>query len=86
MAGDTQHALLAVARPWALPGSHGSAAQTSASRMYDAMQRGLAQYTSVILVGSDCPGIDPAYLQAGGDARCILHRSYWGRPPMAAMC
>jgi len=30
--------------------------------MYNAMQRGLAQYASVVLVGSDCPGIDPAYL------------------------
>lgn len=32
-------------------------------RMYHAMRGGLARYGTVILVGSDCPGIDGAYLR-----------------------
>lgn len=31
-------------------------------RMYNALRCGLARYTAVILVGSDCPGIDAGYL------------------------
>lgn len=34
------------------------------ARMYAALARGLAQARKVILVGSDCPGIDVAYLRA----------------------
>ena len=32
-------------------------------RMYNALRCGLARYTNVILVGSDCPGIDSEYLR-----------------------
>ena len=32
-------------------------------RMYSAMRHGLERYTRVVLVGSDCPGIDPAYIR-----------------------
>ena len=31
-------------------------------RMYHAISAGLRRYSAVILVGSDCPAIDPAYL------------------------
>jgi rSAM/selenodomain-associated transferase 1 len=39
-------------------------------RMYNAFRRGLAEYSGVILVGSDCPGIDPDYLK---QAAAALH-------------
>jgi glycosyltransferase A (GT-A) superfamily protein (DUF2064 family) len=38
--------------------------------MYNAFRRGLAEYSGVILVGSDCPGIDPDYLK---QAAAALH-------------
>lgn len=38
-------------------------------RMYRALSEGLVSYDRVILVGSDCPGIDAAYL---GQALCAL--------------
>lgn len=45
-------------------------------RMYHAIREGLERYASVILVGSDCPGIDPAYLRraafALGEAPLVL--------------
>lgn len=37
-------------------------------RMYHALSVGLQRYAKVILVGSDCPGIDPAYLHAASVA------------------
>jgi uncharacterized protein len=37
-------------------------------RMYNAMRCALARYARVILVGSDCPGIDAAYLRQAVDA------------------
>jgi rSAM/selenodomain-associated transferase 1 len=33
-------------------------------RMYRALHQGLAQHDKVLLVGSDCPGIDGAYLRS----------------------
>lgn len=45
-------------------------------RMYHAIREGLERYASVILVGSDCPGIDAAYLRravfALGEAPLVL--------------
>ncbi|MFT4615001.1 MAG: rSAM/selenodomain-associated transferase 1 [Bacteroidia bacterium] len=37
-------------------------------RMYAAMRSGLSNYERVLLVGSDCPGIDPVYLACAMDA------------------
>lgn len=37
-------------------------------RMYNAMRCALARYTRVILVGSDCPGIDTSYLHQAAEA------------------
>lgn len=39
-------------------------------RMYHALHAGLARAACVILVGSDCPGIDPEYLQQAVLALC----------------
>lgn len=37
-------------------------------RMYHALQEALSRFTGVILVGSDCPGIDAPYLRQAADA------------------
>lgn len=34
------------------------------ARMHNALRDGLARYGAVVLVGSDCPQLDPAYLHA----------------------
>ncbi len=70
VAGDAQHALFR--RCVAMGVSRVSQQQGTdlGQRMYNAMQRALAHYASVILVGSDCPGIDPGYL---GQAVAALH-------------
>ena len=38
------------------------------ARMYHALRRGLQRYAQVVLVGSDCPGIDARYLREAVDA------------------
>lgn len=38
------------------------------ARMHDALQQGLSRFRGVILVGSDCPGIDTTYLMQAADA------------------
>ena len=63
VAGDTEHALFSRCLAMGacrVSQQHGT---DLGQRMYDAMQRALTQYGSVILVGSDCPGIGPAYLR-----------------------
>lgn len=63
VAGDTQHALFDRCRAL---GAHRILRQKGADlgqRMYNAMRCALARYTHVILVGSDCPGIDTRYLR-----------------------
>jgi rSAM/selenodomain-associated transferase 1 len=72
VAGDPQHALFNSCLAMGacrVSQQHGA---DLGQRMYDAIQRGLAQYASVILVGSDCPGIDPAYLR---QAVAALHKA-----------
>jgi len=39
-------------------------------RMHDALRDGLSRFRSVILVGSDCPGIDKTYLHKAVTALC----------------
>lgn len=70
VAGDTRHELFS--RCVAMGVSRVSQQQGTdlGQRMYNAMRRALARYASVILVGSDCPGIDPDYL---GQAVAALH-------------
>ncbi|HEY6131598.1 MAG TPA: TIGR04282 family arsenosugar biosynthesis glycosyltransferase [Halioglobus sp.] len=61
--GDTQHALFRQCRAMGVKGVEQQRGADLGERMYNALQRGLTQYASVILVSSDCPGIDPAYLR-----------------------
>ena len=63
VAGDTGHALFSQCRAMGVSRVLPQRGADLGERMYNAIQRGLAQYASVILVGSDCPGIDPAYLR-----------------------
>ncbi len=63
VAGDTQHTLFSRCLAMGacrVSQQHGT---DLGQRMYNAMQCGLSRYANVILVGSDCPGIDPAYLR-----------------------
>ncbi len=63
VAGDRGHALFDECRAL---GASRVVRQRGADlglRMYNALRCGLARYDSVILVGSDCPGIDSAYLR-----------------------
>jgi uncharacterized protein len=63
VAGDTQHALFRRCLAMGVTRVSQQCGADLGQRMYNAVQRGLAQYASVILVGSDCPGIDPDYLR-----------------------
>ena len=41
-------------------------------RMAQALERGLQRARAVVLVGSDCPGLDRAYLEAAFQALCAV--------------
>ncbi len=70
VAGDTHHVLFSRCMALGVMQLTQQRGADLGERMYSALQCGLAQYDSVILVGSDCPGIDPAYLrQAMGALR-----------------
>ena len=62
VAGETDHPLFQRCRESgvaAVTRQHGA---NLGERMYEALVEGLSRYSSVVLVGSDCPGIDGAYL------------------------
>ena len=62
VAGDVQHRLFERCRALgvnALVGQHG---EDLGERMYNALASGLERFERVVLVGSDCPGIDRDYL------------------------
>lgn len=62
VAGDVQHGLFERCRALgvnALVGQHG---EDLGERMYNALASGLERFERVVLVGSDCPGIDRDYL------------------------
>lgn len=64
VAGNTQHALF---EQCLAAGAARVSQQRGANlgqRMFNAIDNGLAQYDAVILVGSDCPGIDVKYLES----------------------
>ncbi len=63
VAGDTHHRLFEQCRAMGVSWVTEQCGADLGERMYHAMRRGLAHYASVILVGSDCPGIDPDYLR-----------------------
>jgi uncharacterized protein len=63
VAGDTQHALFRRCLAMGVTRVSQQCGADLGQRMYNAVRRGLARYASVILVGSDCPGIDPDYIR-----------------------
>jgi uncharacterized protein len=63
VAGDMDHALFSRCVAMGVSRVTQQCGADLGQRMYHALQRGLAQYASVILVGSDCPGIDGTYLR-----------------------
>jgi uncharacterized protein len=68
--GDAGHPLFARLQADGIAGITAQRGTDLGERMYNALRDGLARFASVILVGSDCPGIDPAYLrQATGALR-----------------
>lgn len=76
VAGDTGQALFERCRALGAAAIEPQQGQDLGERMYHAMRTGLERYASVILVGSDCPGIDAAYLRraefALGEAPLVL--------------
>lgn len=63
VAGDTHDALFGQCMAIGVSRVSQQCGSDLGARMYSAIHRSLAQYSSVILVGSDCPGIDGAYLR-----------------------
>jgi rSAM/selenodomain-associated transferase 1 len=61
--GDAGHPLFARLKADGVAGIFAQRGSDLGERMYNALRDGLARFGSVILVGSDCPGIDPAYLR-----------------------
>ena len=63
VAGDTDHAVFAQCLRLGASALRLQAGADLGERMYHALQDGLSRYARVLLVGSDCPSIDAAYLQ-----------------------
>lgn len=63
VAGDTGQPLFAVCRALGVRAVLPQRGAHLGERMYRAIREGLRRYASVILVGSDCPGIDADYLR-----------------------
>jgi uncharacterized protein len=61
--GDTQHPLFAGCRDLGASRILRQKGADLGQRMYNGMRCALARHASVILVGSDCPGIDADYLE-----------------------
>lgn len=66
--GDASHGLFDRCRDEGVTGIYAQCGEDLGQRMYHALCAGLALSTCVILVGSDCPGIDPDYLQQAASA------------------
>ena len=62
VAGDSAHPLFEQCRELGVGTLSPQCGADLGERMYRAIRDGLQRYTKVILVGSDCPGIDRAYL------------------------
>jgi rSAM/selenodomain-associated transferase 1 len=63
VAGDREHALFTECKAMGVSRILRQRGADLGQRMYHAMRCGLARYANVILVGSDCPGIDASYLR-----------------------
>lgn len=66
--GDTGHALFEQCSMLGVERVTTQRGTDLGQRMYNALQAGLSRYTRVILVGSDCPQIDPSYLRMAAQA------------------
>jgi rSAM/selenodomain-associated transferase 1 len=62
VAGDTSDALFDGCRLLGVAGVVQQSGEGLGERMYRALRAGLETYEAVVLVGSDCPGLDRAYL------------------------
>ena len=62
VAGDTSHGLFSRCLSLGVHRISRQRGEGLGQRMYRALSGGLREFQSVILVGSDCPEIDPAYL------------------------
>ena len=62
VAGDTSHSLFETCRALGAAGVTQQSGNGLGERMYRALRAGLARFDAVVLVGSDCPGLDRAYL------------------------
>lgn len=60
--GHAEHALFVQLQADGIAGIVAQCGSDLGERMYYALRDGLERFGSVILVGSDCPGIDAAYL------------------------
>ncbi len=63
VAGSTGHPLFADCLEQGVRRLTRQRGEDLGERMYNAIADGLARYERVLLVGSDCPGIDAAYLE-----------------------
>ena len=63
VAGDVGHPLFSRCRELGVARLSRQQGADLGERMYNAIRAGLESYGGVILVGSDCPGIDTAYLR-----------------------
>ncbi len=68
VAGDTSHALFSRCRALGVTRVSQQCGENLGQRMYHALRGGLVEFESVILVGSDCPEIDVAYLRQAVEA------------------
>jgi rSAM/selenodomain-associated transferase 1 len=68
VAGDTDHPLFRQCEAMGIAQLTTQHGPDLGERMSNAMVHGLAHYECVILVGSDCPGIDASYLERAVEA------------------
>lgn len=68
VAGATEHPLFAQCVALGTEAVLSQRGSDLGERMCNALQAGIARYPQVLLVGSDCPVLDAAYLQAASDA------------------
>ena len=62
VAGDKSHALFETCRSLGVSEIVSQSGDGLGERMYSALRAGLEHHDAVVLVGSDCPGLDRAYL------------------------
>jgi rSAM/selenodomain-associated transferase 1 len=72
VAGDMDHPLFQRCRELGVTRLSRQRGKDLGERMYTAIREGLASHRGVILVGSDCPGVDAAYLR---HAACALREA-----------